>query len=265
VYYAVVTNTNTCLADTDELAYVAPPSSAPALQPAMQPLSAPPPPLTTSNYDYGSSGELFLQEGFTLERSTRGTQWFALAWFLATLSFQLCCPLEYQPVAHPLVAHALGSLRCNRARPLLVRAGHECLTEGWLVCRPGRAGTVWLSLLPLRACSVGALNNHDDFWKCAVFFTVMLAVYLLYSLPMSYIKHSRVDSSADEDLRWAGPVRGVAHTWPLWGCRALRPKLLQHSFSPHCRHSVSRQVSHLLARVLSCLPPLPSLTACAVW
>lgn len=55
-----------------------------------------------------------------------------------------------------------------------------------------------LPLAPAR--SVGALPN-SAFWRTGLYFLVLLVVYLLFSLPMSYIKHSRVDRAASEDVK----------------------------------------------------------------
>jgi hypothetical protein len=47
---------------------------------------------------------------------------------------------------------------------------------------------------------VGELPN-SDYWKIAIYFGVVLAVYLLFSLPMSYIKHNQVDYVNTEELK----------------------------------------------------------------
>ena len=39
-----------------------------------------------------------------------------------------------------------------------------------------------------------------DYWKSSAFFGAILLFYLLFSLPMSYIKHSRVDRTAADDV-----------------------------------------------------------------
>ena len=52
----------------------------------------------------------------------------------------------------------------------------------------------------LIACSVGALPN-SDYWKIGAYFGGVLAVYLLFSLPMSYIKHSQIDYVNTEELK----------------------------------------------------------------
>ena len=77
-YYAVVTDTY----------WPASPASAPSA-----PEAAPPVAVTDTGME-----NLGVDEGETLEQSSVATAWFALAWFVVTLSFQLCCPLEYQPV-----------------------------------------------------------------------------------------------------------------------------------------------------------------------
>ena len=38
-----------------------------------------------------------VMEGLSQGHKSMATLWFALIWILATLSFQLCCPLEYEP------------------------------------------------------------------------------------------------------------------------------------------------------------------------
>ncbi|PSC68357.1 cationic amino acid transporter 1-like [Micractinium conductrix] len=102
--------------------------------------------------------------------------WLLLAWFLVTLSFQLCCPLEYQPA-------------------------------GWHV--PWWA-MPWLpsAAILLVLFSIGALPD-SDFWKVGVYFLIVLGVYLLFSLPMSYIKHSRVDYVNTEELKVVELVYGA--------------------------------------------------------
>lgn len=63
----------------------------------------------------------------------------------------------------------------------------------------------------------GSLSPHP--FPCAgLFFAAMLLFYLVYSLPMSYIKHSRVNE-ANDGLKWVpqGLGAGVA----CWACRQL--------------------------------------------
>jgi hypothetical protein len=47
---------------------------------------------------------------------------------------------------------------------------------------------------------VGALPN-SEYWKIGTYFGIVLAVYLLFSLPMSYIKHSQIDYVNTEELK----------------------------------------------------------------
>jgi len=49
-------------------------------------------------------------------------------------------------------------------------------------------------------CSVGALPT-GDYWKIGTYFVATCTVYLLYALPMSYIKHSRVDWTNKDELK----------------------------------------------------------------
>ncbi|KAL4458381.1 hypothetical protein ABPG75_013246 [Micractinium tetrahymenae] len=105
--------------------------------------------------------------GDSLGHDSLASLWFLLAWLAVTLSLQLTCPLSYRP-------------------------------EGWHVPR-------WLMpWLPSTAIaitwfSIGALPDAD-YWKSGAFFGGVLLFYLLFSLPMSYIKHSRVDSTAADGL-----------------------------------------------------------------
>lgn len=80
----------------------------------------------------------------------------------------------------------------------------------------------WLpsAALGLILFSVGALN-HGDYWRLAVYFAVIIGVYLLISLPMSYMRHTRMDATNAEELnvielaftngRWQ-PLRMSVHT-----------------------------------------------------
>ena len=52
----------------------------------------------------------------------------------------------------------------------------------------------------LSACSLAALPQ-TEYWKIGVYFGAVLAVYLLFSLPMSYIKHSQIDYVNTEELK----------------------------------------------------------------
>lgn len=93
--------------------------------------------------------------------------WFLLAWAVATLSFQLWCPLEYTPPGFHV--------------------------PSWLM--------PWLPSLALQLLvfSLAALPNAD-FWYLGAFFGATLIFYVLFSLPMSYIKHSRLDPQQGEDI-----------------------------------------------------------------
>jgi hypothetical protein len=42
---------------------------------------------------------------------------------------------------------------------------------------------------------------QTEYWKIGTYFGVVLAVYLLFSLPMSYIKHSQIDYVNTEELK----------------------------------------------------------------
>ena len=53
---------------------------------------------------------------------------------------------------------------------------------------------------PRPRCSLGALPV-SEYWKVGVYMGVLLSYYLLYSLPMSYIKHSRVDYVNTDELK----------------------------------------------------------------
>ena len=61
----------------------------------------------------------------------------------------------------------------------------------------------WLAWAPhaWTARSVGALPNAD-YWKMAIYFGALLLAYLLFSLPMSYLKHNKVDWVNTEELKW---------------------------------------------------------------
>lgn len=47
--------------------------------------------------------------------------------------------------------------------------------------------------------SLAALPN-SGYWKIGAYFCGAAAFYILFSLPMSYVKHSRVDQSSNDDL-----------------------------------------------------------------
>ncbi|KAI7840220.1 hypothetical protein COHA_006002 [Chlorella ohadii] len=94
--------------------------------------------------------------------------YIVLAWFLVTLSFQACCPLEHKP------------------------AGWH--VPWWMM--------PWLPSTAIGMCifCVGALPSNE-YWKIGVFFGGLLVFFLLFSLPMSYIKHNRVDFVNAEELK----------------------------------------------------------------
>jgi hypothetical protein len=52
----------------------------------------------------------------------------------------------------------------------------------------------------LSCCSVGSLPR-TEYWKIAIYFGIVVLLYLLFSLPMSYIKHSRADRADAEELK----------------------------------------------------------------
>lgn len=83
-------------------------------------------------------------------------------------------------------------------------------------------GWPWLKPCCPPACSVGTLPRAE-YWKVGFYFVGLLLVYLLYSLPMSYIKHSRVDSNADEDLRWARGMEHIVHVLTPPRCHDRHP------------------------------------------
>ena len=83
-----------------------------------------------------------------------------------------------------------------------------------------------IELLVAPLCSVGALNN-EDYWKTAIYFGVVALVYLLFSLPMSYIRHSRVDYTAAEELKWV-VLRSLLHEGQQPdGAMALRCRVVE--------------------------------------
>ena len=108
--------------------------------------------------------------------------------------------IRARQVARALVAHAMVALHSNRARAFLASACCMALPyAGGISCTNLVSAHILfphtmlcITNLSLPACSTGALNNRD-FWKTAIYFGVILVVYLLFSLPMSYIRHSRVD------------------------------------------------------------------------
>ena len=79
------------------------------------------------------------------------------------------------------------------------------------------------SLLLPGACSVGALPKAE-YWKIGFYFGLLVVVYLLFSLPMSYIRHSRVDYTNAEELKLVPPVGACGVLKLSAGCWCwLRP------------------------------------------
>jgi hypothetical protein len=64
--------------------------------------------------------------------------------------------------------------------------------------------TFSVSIALLLRCSVAALPN-SGYWKIGAYYAGALVFYLFFSLPMSYVKHSRVDF-VDEDYTCAEPA-----------------------------------------------------------
>ncbi|KAI3435769.1 hypothetical protein D9Q98_001827 [Chlorella vulgaris] len=126
---------------------------------------------------------------------------FVLGWFLVTLSFQLCCPMEYQPEGFHI--------------------------PWWLM--------PWLPsvAIALLVFSVGSLPR-TEYWKIAIYFGIVVLLYLLFSLPMSYIKHSRADRADAEELKVVelACVNGhwqPARTGPGYVTGAMHPATSAHS------------------------------------
>ncbi|KAL4429605.1 hypothetical protein ABPG77_008654 [Micractinium sp. CCAP 211/92] len=159
--------------------------AAPGGPPAPPPAPPPPPPwleaCSVSEFNLRHSGS---------------PAWFAIPWFVLTLSLHLTCPLAYQP-------------------------------EGWHIPR-------WLmpwlpsTAIALLCFSVGALPN-STFWRTGLYFLVLLFVYLLFSLPMSYIKHSKVDRAASQDVN----VVELTYVDGQWQPSRLDPLYASYLGSPH--------------------------------
>ncbi|GAB4819071.1 hypothetical protein N2152v2_006117 [Parachlorella kessleri] len=97
-----------------------------------------------------------------------GTVGFVGAWAASTLLFQLTCPLEYQP-----------------ALPFAI--------PWWLM--------PWLPsvCIALTIFSMASLDS-GKLWVVGVWFGISFAFYFLYSLPMGYIKHAKLDFVNTEQL-----------------------------------------------------------------
>ena len=75
-------------------------------------------------------------------------------------------------------------------------------------------------------CSVGALPT-TEYWKIGIYFALLMLIYLLFSLPMSYIRHSRVDYTAAEELKWV-VLRSLLHEGQQPdGAMALRCRVVE--------------------------------------
>ena len=92
-----------------------------------------------------------------------------------------------------------------------------CVVSGWLVGGP--AGWLCVPVVTLPACSVAALPNAD-YWKIGLYFGVLLLAWLLFSLPMSYLKHSMVDWVNTEELKWVLSRQPPGNWRCSRGCRA---------------------------------------------
>ncbi|GAB4822125.1 hypothetical protein N2152v2_009171 [Parachlorella kessleri] len=93
---------------------------------------------------------------------------FALLWALSTLSFQVCCPLEYEPPKWHIPWWAMP----------------------WLPS---------LAIL-LLLFTIGSLQNRQNYAIFACWLLGCLCFYLLFSLPMGYLKHSQLDFVNTEQM-----------------------------------------------------------------
>ncbi|GAB4822126.1 hypothetical protein N2152v2_009172 [Parachlorella kessleri] len=116
-----------------------------------------------------------------------------LLWFLFTLSFQVCCPLEYEPPKWHIPWWAMP----------------------WLPS---------LAIL-LLLFTIGSLQNRNNYAIFAYWLAGSLGFYVLFSLPMGYLKHSQLDyvnteqmnvvELAYQDGKWQAPR--PAFSGPLGG------------------------------------------------
>jgi hypothetical protein len=131
-------------------------------------------------------------------RHSLDSLFFLLAWALVAASFLFWCPLEYEP-------------------------------PGWRIpwwMMP------WLPALALLLVvfNLAALPN-SGYWKIGAYFGGATAFYLFFSLPMSYVKHSRVDHSSNDDLTpieiafIEGQWRPARQALASVGSVALRPSM----------------------------------------
>ncbi|KAL4419847.1 hypothetical protein ABPG75_006945 [Micractinium tetrahymenae] len=141
-----------------------------------------------------------------------GPVWFLLAWALATLSFQFWCPLEYTPPGFHV--------------------------PSWLM--------PWLPSLALQLLvfSVAALPNAD-FWYLGAFFGAALLFYLLFSLPMSYIKHSRLDPQQGDDINIVELTFADGRWQPVQQALSLPSPLSSLAITGSLAHLPSLPMGHM--------------------
>lgn len=104
------------------------------------------------------------------QRGSQKAHWvwaWMIGWFLASLSMFLVCPLEYEPPAWKIPAFLLP----------------------WL---PSFA----ILLIFFSASSL----QRNAFWIMAIYFVGLILVYLLFSMPLSYIRHYMIGPSSAEQV-----------------------------------------------------------------
>ncbi|EFN53780.1 hypothetical protein CHLNCDRAFT_58448 [Chlorella variabilis] len=128
---------------------------------------------------------------------TDGPEWFLIGWALVTLSLQFWCPLEYEPAGWRIPFWMMPWLP---SLALLLLVFRQAAARRFLRGLAGHATRVALHRIAVQYLNVAALPN-SGYWNIGIFYGGALAFYLVFSLPMSYVKHSRVDYASNEDLK----------------------------------------------------------------
>lgn len=117
---------------------------------------------------------------------------FVIVWAGLTLSMQLLCPLEYEPP--------------------------KWHVPWWLM--PWLPSLSVLSLIFV----VASIDNRKIFWIFAAWIIGALVIYFFFSLPMSYIKHYKLDHVNAEQMNVV-ELSFRNGTWQPTGARQLGPHL----------------------------------------
>lgn len=112
----------------------------------------------------------------TRSMEVAGCVLFGCLLFLTALSMRLLCPIQYEPTQF----HVPGILM------------------PWVP-------TVAIGLIFFGMASI----NPTGYYKIGVYNLAILAIYFLFSLPMSYIKHYKLDFVQTEQLKYVGLCVGI--------------------------------------------------------